>query len=253
MIEVRPRYCRDLSDFFLMQLTNWRWAWRQQLFLGVLLPVATMWLLRTVAGDLADPVRRSYILAGAVIMSLTVQNQNLVASNYAYMRQNGMLIYFRTLPVSTSLLPLATYASFFVLTLPAVVVALALGPAIAGVSVEISPWVIPICALAAALSSYLGALIATWTRSPPETSTLSFAISVVLIGTGAIYFQRGDLPGWLEPAAQFNPLYFAGEGLRASVLPGPSSTPVWFSAIALALWTVLAGLAMRLSVRHQSE
>lgn len=236
-------------DLFLIQLTNWRWSWRQQLFLGVLFPTTGLLLLSTVAGENSSSSDRGYLVAGSVLMSVALQNQNLVASNFAFMKANGTDVYFRTLPITVPLLPVATLTSFAVLALPAALVAVAVAPQATDVALDTDLVLVPILALTAAVVSYLGALIALRTRTAPEASSLSFAVSLVLVSTGGVYFPTAELPTGLRAVSAVNPLTFAARAVRAALLAATEDASVVLDTGLLAIWVVALAAAVHVSMR----
>ena len=125
-------------DLFLIELTNWRWSWRSMVLTATLAPVASILALGMFARD-SGREALTYILTGNLVLSLMFGNMDNVQSHFSFMRLNGSLDYFATLPIRRFALILAVMLSFLLLSLPSMVVTLLLGTLYLHVPIAPSP------------------------------------------------------------------------------------------------------------------
>jgi ABC-2 type transport system permease protein len=230
----------QLWDLLLIQLSNWRWSWPQLVLTGMLAPLASTLALGAFARQSSSSSSAEYVLVGSVVLGLLFQQQNLVASNFAFMKQNRMLGFFATLPLRRSMLIVATVAAFFLLSLPALAVIIVVGSQVLDVSLSPSPLLVLALPLAALPMAATGALIGSSARTFEESSSLVLALTVVMAGAGPVVIPPTYLPdlvvsiGWLNPAA------YAASALRQALI-GPVEPRL---AIDLAVLGVFAGLVL---------
>ena len=80
---VPQRLHLQLLDLVLIQLSNWRWAWRGMVVTGIMGPTFSIIALGLFARG-SDPVTLGYILTGGMVLNLMFENQDKVCSNFAY-------------------------------------------------------------------------------------------------------------------------------------------------------------------------
>src|SRR5690606_18773198 len=117
-----------------------------------------------------DPALRTHIMVGTLMLGLLFQNQNQVAGNFSFMKENGMLDFFAAQPVNRALLALATVGAFFLLSLPALVATVAVGAIALGIGLSPSPLLIVVVPLCVVPAAGIGALIGSLARSPAEST-----------------------------------------------------------------------------------
>jgi ABC-2 type transport system permease protein len=210
---------QQLLDLILIQLSNWRWAWRGMIITGVFGPTFSILALGIFARN-SGPTALGYILTGGMVLNLMFENQDKVCSNFSYMRAVGMLNYFAALPIQRYSLVLATVLAFLVLSLPSLTVTTLVGVIFLHVHLAPSPLVLLVIPLAAIPLAGIGALIGTYSRTPEEAGSISMILTFVMTGLGPVLFPPDRLPdillklGWLSPAT------YAASALRQALL-GP--------------------------------
>lgn len=214
-----PSWLIQLSDLFLMELTNWRWSWRSMVTLGIATPILSIVALGAFANT-ADVQTKSYILIGNIVLALMFENLDKVSSRFAFMRFMGSLDYFATLPIQRYLLILSTILSFFVLSLPALVVTMIFGSLFLGVPLMLHPLVLLVVPLCAVSLAGIGAFLGTIARTPEEASSLNLMVTLVLLGLGPVIIPADRLPRFLVFLGNFSPTTYAASALR-QVLLGP--------------------------------
>jgi ABC-2 type transport system permease protein len=239
---VPQRLHLQLLDLVLIQLSNWRWAWRGMVVTGIMGPTFSILAFGLFARG-SDSVTLGYILTGGMVLNLMFTNQDKVCNNFAFMRAVGMLNYFAALPVQRYSLVLATVLAFLLLSLPSLAITTLVGILFLHVQLMPSPLVLLVVPLAAIPLAGIGALIGTTARTPEEAGSISMILTFIMTGLGPVVFPPDRLPeillklGWLSPAT------YAASALRQTLL-GPITPRLALDLIVLlglasvALWIV---------------
>lgn len=215
----RPPFPVQFYDLLLMELTNWRWSWRSMLLLGTVAPLGSMAAL-SVFGRAAGPEAMAYILTGNIVLSLMFENLDKVQSHFSFMRFRGTLDFLATLPIDKAAVILAVMASFFLLSLPSLVITVLLGALLLNVPIDISPVILLVAPVTAIPMAGIGALIGTSARTPPEAGSLSTLITLVMLGLGPVIIPPDRLPVISIVLGRFSPATYAASALRQALL-GP--------------------------------
>ena len=219
-------------DLFLIELSNWRWGWRNLVLTGTVLPVFGILLLGSFARELGTHAL-SFVLIGNLVMALLFEHMGKMISHFAYLKTAGSLDYFATLPVRKAVLILAASFAFFILFLPALVVVLAGGALILRLELQIHPLafvVVPLCALPLA---GIGALMGVTFRTPEEASAAGRLLTILMLTVGPVLIPPDRLPDWLVWLGFLSPATYAASALR-QVLLGPFGMRLLLDSVVLA-------------------
>ncbi|MCA9887597.1 MAG: ABC transporter permease [Anaerolineae bacterium] len=227
----------QLFDLTLIQLTNWRWSWRASVIVSVIAPVFMIVVLSVFAGD-DNPEVLGYVLTGNMVLTLLMEGVNKVSGHFMFIRTNGTLDYFASLPVYRISIILATVGAFLVLSLPAVIATLAIGTAILGLPLNINPMIVVVVPLISISLSGLGAIIGLLARNPAETSSFGLLISMFLFGFGPVLYPVDRFPEIISTLSLLSPATYAASALRQVVLGMPDRIPLTVDI------AVLAGIAV---------
>ena len=63
--------------------------------------------------------------------------------------------------------------------------------------------------------------------SPEKGQQVTNIVTAILLLVSGIYYSVDVLPGWLQPVANFSPVFYALDGIRATLLDGASFTSQW--------------------------
>ncbi|MEJ7839270.1 MAG: ABC transporter permease, partial [Thermomicrobiales bacterium] len=63
--------------------------------------------------------------------------------------------------------------------------------------------------------------------SPEKGQQVTNIVTAILLLISGIYYSVDVLPGWLQPAAYISPVFYALDGIRATLLDGASFTSQW--------------------------
>lgn len=219
-------------DLLLIELSNWRWGWRNLALTGTVLPMFGILLLGSFARELGA-YALSFILVGNLVMALLFEHMGKLISHFAYMKMAGSLDYFATLPIRKVVLILAASSAFFILFLPSMFVVLAGGAWILGLALHLHPLallVVPLCALPLA---GIGALMGVSFRTPEEASAVGRLLTILMLTIGPVLIPPDRLPGWLVGLGFLSPATYAASALR-QVLLGPLTSRLLLDSAVLA-------------------
>jgi len=206
-------------NLFLIELSNWRWSWRNLALTGTVLPIFGILLLGAFARQLGTHVL-SFVLVGNLVMALLFEHMGKMISHFAYMKAAGSLDYFATLPIRKAMLILAASTAFLMLLLPSLAVVLVGGSWILGLQIHLHPsaiLVVPLCALPLA---GVGALLGVSFRTPEESAAVGRLLTILMLTIGPVLIPPDRLPDWLVWLGFLSPATYAASALR-QVLMGP--------------------------------
>lgn len=237
-IRKRPSFWTQLVDLVLIELTNWRWSWRGLIVISTIAPLATMAALAVFARD-SGAEALSYVFTGNVVLSLLFGIEGNVQSHFMFMRLEGVLDYFSTLPVQKLVLLTAIITAFFLLALPSVLATIFLGAIILDISLQVHPLlmiIIPLCALPV---SGIGAMIGLKARNYAEAGSFNLLLTFALLALGPVVIPPNRLPDFLLVVGQFSPTTYASSALR-QVLLGPVRVQLVWDTAALVVFTAVS-------------
>ena len=231
----QPSAWVQIVDILLIELTNWRWSWRGMIIVATLAPLFSILALGFFAREMGGNTL-AHILTGNAVLTLLFGTMNNVESHFMYMRLNGTLDYFATLPIQRHYLILAVVIGFLLLSLPALLTTIVVGSLLLGIKLTVSPlllFVIPLCALPLAS---LGALIGVSARDPQEAGAYSLLITLLLMAIGPVVAPPERLPAIMLTIGRLSPATYAASAMRQTLL-GPVTSGLWLDLAVLAGFT----------------
>jgi len=233
-----PSFWTQLVDLVLIELTNWRWSWRGLVVISTIAPLASMAALGIFARD-SGVEALSYVFTGNIVLSLLFGIEGNVQSHFMFMRMEGVLDYFATLPVKKSALLTAVIAAFFLLALPSVLATIFVGAYILDISLNLHPLVVLIIPLCTLPVSAIGALIGLKARNYAEAGSFNLLLTFALLALGPVVIPPNRLPDWLLALGWLSPTTYASSALR-QVLLGPIMGRLWWDVAALVGFTAVS-------------
>jgi len=215
----RQPWWTQLAVLFRIEMTNWRWGWSGMLLRGVLTPLLSLLALGVFARD-AGREAVIYVATGNVVVGLLFGTMDMVQSHITFLRFDGAMDYFATLPIDRALLIVAMAAAFLLLSLPSLLVTLVAGPALLALPVHVSPWmalVIPLCTIALA---GVGGLLGLIGRSRNESLNLGFIATLLLTAAGPVVIPPERLPAFMRALGRIVPSTYAASAFRQTLI-GP--------------------------------
>jgi ABC-2 type transport system permease protein len=240
----------QLVDLVAMQLSNLRWAWSALVLTGCLTPLVSMLGMSLFAR--ADAASLPQIFCGNLVVALLFANLNSVAANFSFMRFQGGLEFFATLPIRRGLLVAATVIAFFVLSMPGLLLTLLLGSRLLHLHLAVSPLVVLVVPLCVLPISGIGAVLGSRAGAPERTSALSLSVTLLLSAAGPVVVPPDRLAGPVRLAGMFNPAAYAASALR-QVLLGPVTARLALdAAVLLAMGALMFGVLVRAVRWHRT-
>lgn len=209
----------QLVDIFLIEITNWRWSWRAMVITGTIVPLISLTGLGAFARD-SGKTALEYVLVGNIVLSLMFGIMNNIEGHFVFMRFQGMLDYFATLPIKRPILILSLVAAFLCIALPSLLITIIAGSFLLGIHLTINPLIILVMPLCAMSVSGIGALIGVHARTPEEAGAISLLINMLLMSIGPVVIPPDHLSAILLFLGHFSPTTYAASALR-QVLIGP--------------------------------
>lgn len=245
-------YMTQMADVFIIQLTNWRWSWMGAMLIGIVSPLVLIVMLGSFAPP-DDAEALAYILTGNMVLALLLDGLSKTANHFMYMRTNGQLEYYATLPIHRSVLILSTVLAFLVLSLPTVVGTLLFGGLLLGVDFNFNPLIFVVIPLVVFSLSGLGALIGLLGRTPDQVGSLNLLVTLVFFGFGPVLIPPSRLPDVVEVLSLASPATYAASAFRHVVLGLPEAIPLWLDMLVLTLFGLLClvGVTRLLDWRKQ--
>jgi ABC-2 type transport system permease protein len=240
---------RELSYLFRIELTNWRWSWRILVLGGAMAPLMLIAGLGAFAQD-SGPRALSYVLTGNVVLTLLFGMMDTLQSRFIFMRINGTLDYYRTLPIRRAGLIMAVVGSFFLLSLPSVLVTIVGGSLMLRVSLNPHPLLLVVVLVSALPMAAIGAVIGLTSSTPEAANAVRSLVAIALLVLGPVLIPPERLPGWFTWIGQVSPTVRAASALRQTLL-GPVTTRLAVDLLLLGgmtfagFWVVLQRLDWR--------
>lgn len=179
-----------------------------------------------------------YLVAGSVTVQIMTVGLVMTPQNVSTGKQNGSLGWFRTLPVPRMAFFLADVLVYGIVSVPAALLSLFLGQWHLGVTLSITPWLIPAALLIAIVAATIGYSLAL--LLPPQVAQLATQVIIfIILMFSPINFPASNMPTWLATAHQWLPFAPIAELMRSNLMSDVFTMPVR-SAIVLAIWTILA-------------
>lgn len=227
---------KQLASIFIMELMNWRWSWRFTLVIGMIAPIIFTIMIGALA-QTASAETISYWLTGNIILSLMFTNLSRMANRFAFMREVGSLDYFATLPIQRSALVAGVLSSFFLISLPAVILTVIFSAIYLDITFHPHLLLVVVLPLVGMALAGTGAFIGVTARSQDEAVTYGQVVSLLLLIIGPVMMPPDRLPrildwfGWLSPAT------YAASALRQTLI-GPVTPRFWIDVAALIVITI---------------
>ncbi len=223
---------------FRIEMTNWRWGWSGMLLRGTLTPLLSLIALGVFARD-AGPEAVVYVATGNVVVGLLFGTMDMVQSHVTFLRFDGAMDYFATLPIDRFVLILAMAVSFLLMSLPSLFITILAGPALLGLSFRLSPLlavVVPLCTVSLA---GVGGLLGLIGRSRDESLNLGFIFTLLLTAMGPVVIPPDRLPAFMRVLGWVVPSTYAASAFRQTLI-GPVTGRLALDLGVLALVTVVS-------------
>jgi ABC-2 type transport system permease protein len=196
----------------LLQLARLRTSWRPYLIVSTVMPLGIAVLLRAVmdAEQVAD--FGVQIVAGSAVLAIAMTAVVMLAQRVAWMKENGALDFFATLPVGRGAVVASVLLSFAVFSLPGTVVVVMVGARLFDLSLAALWAAVPVWALGSFALAGVGVAIGFGAPDEQLAGMYSNLAMMAVLFLGILPADR--IPGWLGPLRAILPSTYAVEALK---------------------------------------
>lgn len=207
----RPGPWAQFRAVFGIQMARLRSAWSRYVIVATVMPLGIAVVVRA-AGGRPDPDEALQIVAGAVLLAVTLTSVTNLAQRMSVLSDQGAFDYYATLPIARSTVLLAVFTSYLVFALPgSVLVYLATVP-LFHLHYVWSPLLIVFVLLGSFSLAGLGAWIGLVAGDEQLASMLANLVMMAVLFLGIV--TPAHLPPFLRVARWALPSTYAVQGLR---------------------------------------
>jgi ABC-2 type transport system permease protein len=183
----------------------------------------------------------SWFTVTGIFGLLCILNGSLVAAaTMVREREAGTIEQLLMSPASTSEIIIAKITPLFFLLCLMALFAIGLMRVVFHVPFHGSFLVVAGAAALCLLSGIgIGTFIATFTKSAEQAQLSSFFVNPPVASLSGALTPMEAMPHWMQPLAQFNPIYHFGVIARGSMLKGSGITTLWPHFLALLAFTAI--------------
>ena len=237
-IEGWRKFLVDVKYLWLEQMLEVRATWPFFVTFSLLMPLAMVFGFARMGSGLTDRASLLYIVSGAAVFAVATEGLVAMAQRVGYMKREGMMVYYASLPISKVAFIIAVICSRLLVTLPGMLAPIVVAPLLyRGLELRFSPWVLlllPLTALSlSALGMALGSLIDNFELITVVTNVLLF---LLLLAT-PVFIPAAALPLPLRVLGYLLPPSYAADALRHA-LGGTIGRAFFVDLAVLALMTV---------------
>jgi len=191
-----------------------------------------------------------FIVSGAPALAVLTAGLIGVVMMVTERQQAGTWDFIWSLPAPRSAAVASTFTVFTLLGVPGIVATLALAAWRYGLTLTVTPMVVPALLLSSLMATSVGFAMAQLIARPVLTNAIVNALIFVVLVFSPVQFPISRLPLWLADVHRVLPIYYLGQVLRASVTRGLVSN-LALSYAMLAAWTAAAWVATAWVVRRR--
>jgi ABC-2 type transport system permease protein len=180
-----------------------------------------------------------FIVSGSPALAVLTAGLIGVTMMVVQRQQAGSWDFIWSLPVPRSAAVASSFTVFTLLSVPGIIVTLALAAWRYGLTLTVSPMAVPALLLSSLMATSVGFAMAQLIARPVITNAIVNALIFVVLLFSPVEFPIGRLPLWLADVHRVLPIYYLGQILRASVTQGLVSD-VALSYAVVAAWTAAA-------------
>jgi ABC-2 type transport system permease protein len=215
---LRPRaFFSSLRYLWLEQLLELRTTWAWNLVFSLFMPLAMVFGLTRFGSGMGDARSLLYIVSGAAIFAVVTEGVVTMAQRVCGMRQEGMLVYYASLPISRVAFVLALMLARMVITLPGLLTPLVAARVLYGFEVAPNPWIVVLLPLTALCLSSVGMALGSAIENLDLVIVLTNMLVFVLLLATPLFIPPEALPVPLQLFGQLLPPTYAASALRAAI------------------------------------
>jgi len=147
------------------------------------------------------------------------------------LRQKGVITKLSTTPITRTEWVLSNILYQFILAVVSTIAMLLVGYAVFSVSLQINAWLPLFIVLDVFAFVGIGMILTRFVKEAQSAVAAANAIMFPMMFLSGSFFPIEMMPGFLQTLARILPLYYANEGLRASMVFVDNMTALRYSAI----------------------
>jgi ABC-2 type transport system permease protein len=178
------------------------------------------------------PVTAKFLTTGAPTLIMLMTGLILVPQMVAMARKEGTFDYIWSLPVPRMVYVMADATVWILVSLPGVVLALAIGAIYHNFSLEVSPLVIPAFLLVALTGTFIGYAIAHSAPKPEMAHLITQILVFVIMIFSPVVYPTEQLPGWLSTVHSVLPIKYMADLSRGTLTNLDVNLPLAFGVVA---------------------
>jgi len=180
-----------------------------------------------------------YLVSGSPALAVLTAGLLYVVMMVNERLQAGTWDFIWSLPAPRSAAVASTFTVLTLLSVPGIVVTLVLAAWRYGLTLSVSPAVVPAVLLSSLMATSVGFAMAQLIGKPVVTNALVNALIFVMLIFSPVQFPISRLPLWLADVHRVLPVYYLGQVVRSSLTTG-IVTNTALSYVMLSAWTVVA-------------
>lgn len=233
-----------------MQLARLRTSWRPYLIVSSAMPLGIAVLLRAIMEPAQVEEFGVQIVAGSAVLAIAMTAVVMLAQRVAWLKENGALDFYATLPVSRTAVIGAVLLSFAVFSLPGTVVVVVSGAALFDLSLAALWAAVPVWALGSFALAGLGVAIGFGAPDEQLAGMYSNLAMMAVLFLGILPPER--IPAWLDPVRAILPSTYAVNALKPGLV-GDLGASLGVDLFVLAVFGALSFLAVKGPLWPRSE
>lgn len=195
-----------------MQLARLRTSWRPYLVVSSVMPLGIAILMRAVMNDDQITEFGPQIVAGNTVLAISMTAIVMLAQRVSWLKENGVLDFYSTLPVGRSSVMGSVLLSFAVFSLPGTVIVLTVGAVLYDLSLGALWMAVPVWALGSFALAGLGIALGLGAPDEQLAGMYSNLAMMAVLFLGVLPADR--IPAWLASLRVVLPSTYAVDALK---------------------------------------
>lgn len=233
---------RRFSVLMWIQMARLRTSWRPYLIVSSVMPLGIAVLMRAIMEPEQVAEFGVQIVAGSAVLAVAMTAVVMLAQRVAWLKENGVLDYYATLPVSRAGIIASILLSFAVFSLPGTVVVVFFGALLFDLSFAALWAAVPIWAFGSFALAGVGVAIGFGAPDEQLAGMYSNLAMMAVLFLGILPSDK--IPGWLEPLKAVLPSTYAVNALKPG-LEGTVTASQGKDLLILAAFGVISFLLVR--------
>ncbi|QIM18885.1 ABC transporter permease [Leucobacter coleopterorum] len=213
-----------------------------------LLAMTTVLGYKMLIGDVTTEMGR-FLATGAPTVTLIMVGLVMTPQQVAQSKIEGTFDWMRTLPVPRILFLVADLSMWTLIALPGMVLGVVIGAWQFGITLSVTPWVIPAALLVSLTSAAIGYGLAVVAK-PTVAQLISQTLVFVVLLFSPISYPASRMPEWLQAVHEWLPIEPMADLMRAT-LDSQHFSVTSRSVLVLVVWCALAVGAASYALRRR--